>query len=283
MRYSLLLLGLLFSCHGASVGMEPVGRRLMEVPRRHPGPSRTISNARPVSSVPPRVVPVPKDHPEEQLNAATNRTVALLRKRAMLMDQVAQVDRQLATERDSKRAALTAKYERELQALDEEAAVLRSASPTGGGGAPHSLRDQIAAAVHHQQQRTSSSSGGGQDVHQDVAHQDVDIDVALTLIDADGDGVISTAEAKSASAGAAVLQIGPSATIGCIAGVVCYLVCRLVAKHLMLRKTSPGRPLVQSRGKSPLGGKPLAIIREEAPPRPPRKKVHGECGPAIAC
>ena len=266
----LAALPILFSlCHG-----------VMEVPRRQPSPSRTISSARPVRTEPPRAVPVPKSHPEEQFNAATNRTVALLRKRALLMDQVAQVDRQLAMERDSKRAALTAKYERELQALDEEAAALRSTSPSGGS-APHSLRDQIAAAVQQQRTTTASSSSSGGVAHQDVAHQDVDIDVALTLIDADGDGVISSAEAKSASAGAAFVQIGPSAAIGCIAGIMCYLGCRLVAKHLMLRK-APGRPGLQARAKSasPLGGKPPLA---DAAPRPPRKKVHGECGPAIAC
>lgn len=60
-----------------------------------------------------------------------------------------------------------------------------------------------------------------------------------THIDADGDGVITKAEAKSASAGATVVQWGPSAAVGCLAGVLCYIACRVfTSRHMRTKQTA---------------------------------------------
>ena len=124
----------------------------------------------------------------------------------------------------------------------------------------------------------------------------------LGQIDADGDGVITKAEAKSASAGAAMVQLGPSALVGCLAGILCYVLCRVVVARCLPRRCPRTAP-IQHRVSGllqPRAGKPSSVAH--SPPPPPlglgvkggeavssqdkatrMRKRHGECGPATAC
>jgi hypothetical protein len=240
--------------------------------------------------------------PDAAFQTAANRTTALLRKRAALLAEVQRIDSELAKERDSRRAAITRKYEEELKALDEEESrYVRPPMPAGG----ESLRDQIAAAVvaHQTSGRNRGSTGGGSGMaHQDIEHQDVDIDVILTHIDADGDGVITKAEAKSASTGAAVVQFGPSALVGCLAGVVCYVLCRFAAARYLRHAPPSSRAQggmaawLHPRG---AGKTPLAVVgtasklkgsassevvgSHDKAARIRKRHAESQCDPAIAC
>ena len=297
---------------GAASTPQSPGRRLMERPVARGAPlnrARRLESAAAAAAQQRRREAadraaeelIERQSPEIALQAGANRTTHLLRKRTALLSEVARIDAELARERDSRRAALMRKYEQDLQALDEEEGrFARPPAVTSGMGGGDSLRDQIAAAVVAQRSGRSGANGGV--AHQDVAHQDVDIDVVLTHIDADGDGVITKAEAKSASAGAAMVQLGPSALVGCLAGILCYVLCRVVVARCLPRRCPRTAP-IQHRVSGllqPRAGKPSSVAH--SPPPPPlglgvkggeavssqdkatrMRKRHGECGPATAC
>jgi hypothetical protein len=251
------------------------GRRLME---QRPAPRSSLAHAakplRPVSSPPPA---------ESSASIASTNRSALLLRRSYLLQQVAEIDAKLREERDTRRAALTAEFEQKLAALDDEQSQI-APLPAGAGD---SLREQIAAAIVTHRERGGMEDGHAP--HQDVAHQDVDIDVVLTHIDADGDGVITKAEAKSASAGATVVQFGPSAAVGCLAGVLCYLACRLYAASHYREKRNAARMQHSCRCAAAVaaaagsgtktGGE--AVV---PPPQHARMRKHkGSDGPAVVC
>ena len=161
--------------------------------------------------------------PPETYAAASNRTAELLATRRLLLQRVAEIDARLEEERNQRRKALMAKYEKELQELDDEAAALSQNTPGHGDSI-----GAIAAAIRR--------SGA----HQDVAHQD--IDVVLTHIDIDGDGIVSTAEMRGASGGAAFYRAATAMSgpmIGFIGGVFCYLLCRAAYQRTYRRTGTP--------------------------------------------
>jgi hypothetical protein len=311
MRGHALLLAIILGL-GSAHASSPPGRRLLQRRLASQAPFNTAqrlgSAASPTTAEQRRrreaSERVAQELAEQQsldaaLQTAANRTTQLLRRRAALLAQVARIDAEIAKERDSRRAAITRKYEEELKALDEEEShYARAPAPAGG----ESLREQIAAAVvaHQTSGRSRGGASGGSNgmAHQDIEHQDVDIDVILTHIDADGDGVITKAEAKSASTGAAVVQFGPSALVGCLAGVVCYVLCRFVAARYVRSAAASSRAQggvaawLQPRGagKSPLavagaaskskGSASNEVVSSHDKAARMRKR-HGEC--AIAC
>jgi hypothetical protein len=275
MRLGLLVLLLATLTTGSP---EPKGRRLMQ--RRWGPPTATRQQLGDAQRLEERrrlqKAAAVRESPDAALESAGNRTALLLRERAALLRRVAEIDAEIDRERDSRRAALTAKYEAELAALDAEAERLRGASDGVRG-----LGDQIAAAlVAHRR------APDGTVAHQDVAHQDVDIDVVLTHIDADGDGVITKAEAKSASAGALFVQLGPSAAMGCLAGALCYIACRICFRY---RRGAPVAVLQPRGGAKVLrpgavgGSSGKSGSAAEVPPNARMRKRHAECGPAVAC
>ena len=304
MRQALALAACLLIALAAAREGPPPGRRLLQRRLASQAPFNSAQRLGNVASPTPeqrrrreaseRVAQelAERQTPDAALHTAANRTTQLLRRRAALLSEVARIDVELAKERDSRRAALTRKYEAALKALDEEESrYARPPSPADG----ESLRDQIAAAVGR-----SRGGGGGSSTgmaHQDIEHQDVDIDVILTHIDADGDGVITKAEAKSASAGATVVQFGPSALVGCLAGVVCYVLCRLCflrsapvgsrvhgSVAAWLHPRGAGKPPLAAAGtatKAKVSGGNEVISSTDKAAR--MRKRHGECGPAIAC
>ena len=220
---------------------------------------------------------------ELDLQRATNRTATLLRRRSNLLQQVAEIDHHLAQERDTRRAALTAKYEQELRMLDEEAT--RLGTDKGDGVSRGTLRDEIAAAVA-QQRVGGAGSSSSMGYHQDIGHQDVDIDVVLQHIDTDGDGHITTAEVRSASAGAAVMSWGTSALVGGFGGILCYLFCRFVLPRLVKQRSTirvlhPRRPGPPPASPGAMALKPGGTAGEARMRKATKKE--NTCGPAIAC
>ena len=154
-----------------------------------------------------------------------------------------------AADRDAKRRALTAEYEREMQKLDEDEFTAGETLPAKGGGlgggeGVNGLREQVAAAVAAQ-------------THQDVEHQDIDIDVMMMHIDKDGDGVITPSEAYGVYPPSSLkheLQRGGwplygPALIGCLCSVVCYLSLRSLLHPRLLHPRLPSgrRPPAASR------------------------------------
>ena len=289
MRGHALLLAIILGL-GSAHASSPPGRRLLQ---------RRLASQAPFNTA-------------QRLGSAASPTTAEQRRRREASERVAQelaeqqsLDAALQTAANRttqllrRRAAITRKYEEELKALDEEEShYARAPAPAGG----ESLREQIAAAVvaHQTSGRSRGGASGGSNgmAHQDIEHQDVDIDVILTHIDADGDGVITKAEAKSASTGAAVVQFGPSALVGCLAGVVCYVLCRFVAARYVRSAAASSRAQggvaawLQPRGagKSPLavagaaskskGSASNEVVSSHDKAARMRKR-HGEC--AIAC
>uniref|UniRef100_A0A7S0NV91 EF-hand domain-containing protein n=1 Tax=Calcidiscus leptoporus TaxID=127549 RepID=A0A7S0NV91_9EUKA len=201
-----------------------------------------------------------------------NRTVLLLR-RAQLLREIAEIDARLAHERDARRAALTAEYEKRLAALDNEEDAPALDGVEAGGDGKGVLHGKLAAAILAAHSRDALGS------HQHVAHQDVDIDVVLTHIDADGDGIISKTEANSASAGAAFGRFWPNVTVGCLAGVLCYLACRFAACSRGLRAQQPAA-VVLSGGRCK-GSEAVVPPAQQARMRRSSKK--GCAGEAVAC
>ena len=161
---------------GTSAPMPRHGRRLFEAKK-----PTTRSLSRPIAQQPPKA----GKGADAALTA--NETVALIRERELLQGRLKEIDAVLAADRDAKRRALTAEYEREMQKLDEDEFAAGETLPAKGGGlgggeGVNGLREQVAAAVAAQ-------------THQDVEHQDIDIDVMMMHIDKDGDGVITPSEA----------------------------------------------------------------------------------------
>lgn len=284
------------------------GRRLMQkntagIPRatglpKNPAvtavtPRASTSPPTPASTLPPTAAPKEEDL---LLETSVNRTVQLLAMREQLLQQVAQIDRQLETERDSKRRALTAKYERELRALDDEAAALtKGGGSSGGGSAAVLLREVIDEHEPHIDLPLRRGDRRPSDPHVDV--HDIDIDVVLNHIDTDHDGVVTHAEVQK---GAAVMQLGAAVgpmVLGSLAGVVCYLICRFVARKWLAGTAASAQQRGRVKVRPPAGAKAAAMVggggggnnsplggNGEARMR----RKHGEhgkqeCGPAIAC
>ena len=268
------------------------GRRLFERPLTRGGHASGLRTAATPIVVTEKKGAPPPAPADDLLEAASNRTVALLQARENLLRQVAGIDRQLELERDSKRKALTAKYERELRELDDEADALRR--PTLSPSTAGSLQHKIAAAV-------GAAKQGGSAAHHDAKNSgdhvdqvyDIDIDLDIVhAIDTDGDGVITRAEVQGAKSGAAVMQYSAvimPAIIGCMAGVFCYFVCRLIARKL---RGGAGSSTLRPKVRFPAGsGPPLVQPPQQAanskqPGQSCMRRKHGEketCGPAIAC
>lgn len=258
------------------ISQQPIGRR---VPVSAAAAGYRISSAKQQQRPPP---PSPPAALESASAVATwsNRTAELLATRRLLLQRVAEIDAQLAKERDSRRAELTARYELALQALDNEE---RASTLTGGAPMAHDVRATIADAIYRAP-------------HQDVAHQDIDIDVVLNHIDTDGDGVLTRAEVRGASVGAAIWQaigVVPTYIVGCFAGVACYLVCRWLSARWQRAAKPAGydqsahalrHGLRTSPAASAAAGEPGAAVRNRkkqgGQPPPP---VPTTCVPSIAC
>ena len=186
----------------------------------------------------------------------------------LLLQRVSAIDSELADERDSRRAELTARYERDIQALDEEAVTLSASTPL--------VHTQIAQAQLSEAVRHHSP-------HVHGSHQDIDIDVVTVLnhIDTNGDGVLTTAEVRGASVGAAIWQaMGavPTTLLGCTAGVVCYLLCRCLSRWGRHRPQEP-------RGRLGSMAKPgiTPAAHSECAPAPVRNRKKPCAGGPIAC
>ena len=256
------------------------GRRLFSPAQQHPSGLKTVPKTRVASSP-----PAPPLDAKLELEASKNRTLTLLAERTLLLQRIALIDRQLEAERNSKRRALTAQYERELRALDEEADDL-------AGPAADAIRLGRGAGLDVRRHPVV----GGAD-HVDIDH--LDIDVVLNHIDTDGDGIVTAAEVQGASTGAVVMHMGAligPLVLGCLAGVLCYAACRGLARQMRTaNKPSAGElrarqvmgaklatPAsgggVSNGGNAPLSGE--ARMRRKHGEQALRKQ---ECGPAIAC
>jgi len=174
--------------------------------------------------------------------STNDHTLELLRERELLLSRLAQIDENLDAERDRRRKALTERYQKDLQQIEDEAAALGAlgaplpSAPTGGSNqqfgaqpsrGPPALNQVVAAAV-------------SRIPHQDVAHQDVDIDVLMMSIDKDGDGVLTRAEVMDSASVSNSSWRPPArasafapALLGCTLSVLCYLALRGAYRHLM--------------------------------------------------
>lgn len=220
------------------------GRRLFQSLKEPPATKKPPPRTFPAS--PKAVVAVATEYAGEVPAFSSNETISLMRERERLQVRLVQIDALLAAQRDAKRRALTAEYEREMAKLDDEAPAgaevprLKGAGMGQGGG----LRENLAAAVAQYRQtapRDGGSAGGMP--HQDIEHQDIDIDVVMMHMDENGDGVITPSEAYgvrsnggragkrvggAAAAGPGGLPwnlLGP-ALLGCACSVACYMSLR---------------------------------------------------------
>ena len=81
----------------------------------------------------------------------------------------------------------------------------------------------------------------------------------FAAIDTDSDGVITRAEVQGAKSGAAVMQYSAvimPAIIGCMAGVFCYFVCRLIARKL---RGGAGGTTLRPKVRFPAGSGPPLV------------------------
>lgn len=196
------------------------------------GPEATVGPAAPAAN----------STASSSTRSTNDHTLELLTERELLLSRLAQIDENLDAERDRRRKALTERYKKDLQQIEDEAAALGAlgapvpSAPTGGGtqqlgaqpsrGAP-ALNQVVAAAV-------------SRIPHQDVAHQDVDIDVLMMSIDKDGDGVLTRAEVMDSASVSNSSWHPPGkasafapALLGCTLSVLCYLALRGAYRHLM--------------------------------------------------
>ena len=270
----------------------PHGRRLFSPRTQHPSGLKTVPASLLSSPPPPSSL--------DDFEAAANRTVELIATRASLLRQVARIDQLLENERDIKRRALTARYERELRALDDEADDLvpqlspqsdaDSAAPiirrsSSGSHGNNNRLDHLYDALHVHDDHNDHSDHGEEHQHHVDVH-DIDIDVVLNHIDADGNGIISRAEVQGASTGARAMQLARSPMLlGASAGILCYIICRLVACRMGwgARRSDTERPAASiMRVGKPAGGTASVAVGGEAL----KRRKHGgkeQCGPAIAC
>ena len=122
------------------------GRRLFERPLTRGGHASGLRTAATPIVVTEKKAPATTPPGRRSARSGEQSGLSLFCKRARIYCvQVAGIDRQLELERDSKRKALTAKYERELRELDDEADALRR--PTLSPSTAGSLQHKIAAAV----------------------------------------------------------------------------------------------------------------------------------------